>query len=42
MDYLIIYVLEMDTLSKLYVMILAVLSVFLINGIDQKFVVSEI
>ena len=42
MDYLIVYVLEKDTLSKPYGVILAVLSVFLINGIDQKFVVSEI
>ena len=42
MDYLIVYVLEMDTLSKLYGVILAVLIVFLINGIDQNFVVSEI
>ena len=42
MDYLTVYVLETDTLSKLYGVILAGLSVFLINGIDQNFVVSEI
>lgn len=42
MDYLIVCVLGKDTLSKLYGVILAVLIVFLINGIDQNFVVSEI